>query len=81
MTEEVGAQEKLNDCPRAMCLGSGGARRGQKLAVGGGAQSQGLGHCGVQSCFPSTCSRDLMIQKGWSCITTPHVGIFLPQVH
>lgn len=41
MTEEVGAREKLNDCPRATCLGGGEVRRGQKLAVGGGAQSPG----------------------------------------
>lgn len=81
MTEEVRAREKLNECPRAVCLGSGGARRGQRLAVGGRPQSPGSWPLWVQSCFPSTCSRDLMIQKGYSCITTSHVGIFLLQIH
>lgn len=41
MTEEVRAREELNECPRAVCLGSGGARRGQRLAVGGRPQSPG----------------------------------------
>lgn len=47
-----------------MWLGSGGAVGGQNLAVDSRAVS--LSHCGVQSYFPLTCSRNLVIQKGWS---------------